>query len=629
MNPGSTTLGYDVFIAEPIPDADRPFPFEPQALVPAELPSERGEVSDKVPLRSGHARREPTAMAETRRPPAMTENDPNVTRPGDTPTTFTGAAISPGVGMGPAWVVVDLLAPASGPAPIAPDHIADERSRIVTAFERTRQELEDFAVRIEQQFDGALGAIFRAHRMMLDSILSSGEIERELESRAGAEAAVRRVVRRLHERFKALQGRTLQQRADDVADVGRRVLRHLRGVDESPLDQIPAGNVLVVQRLLPSDVVPLSRRGVAAIVVGALASGAHAALLAREKRIPVVAGPPGIAQRIRNLQEVLVDGSRGTVVLSPDAETRRTFHARLEAFDRALARCRGACREPAFTLDRELVTVDANVGAHDDIELAIDNGADGIGLFRIEQLYLARALPPSEDELFEELRALTAPLRGRRITIRLLDLGGDKPVPFLPFPVEPNPSLGRRGVRLLLEYPQLARTQLAALFRLAQEQDVRILVPMVTLEEDIREMRVLFEAALETFPDAKRPAFGAMIETPAAALGVATIARHVDFLSVGTNDLAQYTLAAGRDDPAVSHYYDDTHAAVLRLLGIIITDAPGVPITVCGELAGREETMPQLLRLGFRSLSIAPGLIPGAKELIRGIRLGDPQRSPP
>src|SRR5207247_852683 len=147
----------------------------------------------------------------------------------------------------------------------------------------------------------------------------------------------------------------------------------------------------------------------------------------------------------------------------------------------------GGWHARACALDRGLVTVEANLGVHDDVELAIDNGADGVGLFRIEQLYLARALPPSEDELFEELRALTAPLRGRPVTLRLLDVGGDKPVPFLPLPVEPNPSLGRRGVRLLLEYPQLVRTQLAALFRLAQEQDVRILVPMVTLEEDIRE----------------------------------------------------------------------------------------------------------------------------------------------
>src|SRR5947199_2165989 len=537
-------------------------------------------------------------------------------------TIFTGVAISPGVGMGPAWLVVDPLELAADPAAITGDQIAGEWARILASFEQTRRELEDSARRIEEQLDAPLAGICRGHGMMLDGILASGDIETELEALIGAEGAVRRVFRRLQARFRALRGPT-QQRADDVADLGRRILRHLMGVDGSSVEHVPAGHVLVIERLLPSDVVPLSRRGVAAVVVGALGSGAHAAWLARGKRIPVGAGPPGIVHRLRSLEELLVDGSRGTIVVSPDAETRRVFQARVEAFNQAAVRCRGACLEPAITLDGQRITVEANLGAHDDVELAIDNGADGVGLLRIEQLYLARTLPPSEDELFEELRALTAPLRGRSVTVRLLDVGGDKPVSFLPLPVEPNPSLGRRGVRLLLEYPQLVRPQLAALFRLAQELDVRILVPMVTLEEDIRAMRVLFDATLETLPGARRPPFGAMIETPAAALSVATIARHVDFLSVGTNDLAQYTLAAGRDDPAVSHYYDDTHAAVMRLLGIVISDAPGMPIAVCGELAGREERMPELLRLGFRSLSMATGLIPGAKELIRGLRLGE------
>src|SRR5882724_11526919 len=382
------------------------------------------------PVQLGRLRIGQPSSRETH--PPMTQDDPNVIQPGRDPTTFTGVAISPGVGMGPAWLVVDLLKSAPDPAAIARDQIAGEWSRILTSFEQTRRELEDSALRIEEQFDATLAGIFRAHGMMLDGILSSGEIKRELESLVGAEAAVLRVFRRLHERFMTLKGPTLQQRADDVADLGRRVLRHLRGVDGSSLEHVPKGNVLVLERLLPSDVVALSGRGVAAIVVGALASGAHAALLAREKRIPVVAGPPGIMHRIRNLEELLVDGSRGTVVVSPDAETRRTFQARLEAFDRAVVRCRGACREPAFTLDRELVSVEANLGAHDDVEIAIDNGAYGVGLFRIEQLYLTRALPPSEDELFEELRALTVPLRGRPVTIRLLDVGGDKPVPFLP-----------------------------------------------------------------------------------------------------------------------------------------------------------------------------------------------------
>src|SRR5437867_5587004 len=321
----------------------------------------------------------------------MTQDDPPMTQDDRYPTAFRGAAHTRGVGMGPALVVEDLLKLAPDRPMIVRNQIPGERSRILTSFEQTRGELEDSALRIEEQFDAALAAIFRAHGMMLDGILSSGEIERELESLVGAEAAVRRVFRRLHERFKALKAPTLQQRADDVADLGRRVLRHLWGVAGSSLEHVPAGNVLVVERLLPSDVVPLSRRGVAAIVVGALASGAHAAVLAREKRRPVIAGQRVVVRRVRDLEELLVDGSRGTIVVSPDAETRRTFQARREAFDRAVVLCRGACHEPAFTLDRELVTVEANLGAHDDVELAIDNGADGVGLFRIEQLYLARA----------------------------------------------------------------------------------------------------------------------------------------------------------------------------------------------------------------------------------------------
>ena len=196
--------------------------------------------------------------------PPMTADDPNVVQPGRDPTTFTGVAISPGVGMGPAWLVVDLLKSAHDPAAISHDQIPGEWSRILASFEQARRELEDSAVRIEEQFDAALAGIFRAHGMMLDGILSSGEIERELESLVGAEAAVRLVFRRLHERFRALKGPTLQQRADDVADLGRRVLRHLLRVDGSSLEHAPAGHVLVVERLLPSDVVPLSRRGVAA-----------------------------------------------------------------------------------------------------------------------------------------------------------------------------------------------------------------------------------------------------------------------------------------------------------------------------------------------------------------------------
>ena len=552
----------------------------------------------------------------------MTDLAPNGAEGERGPTILSGTAVSPGGGSGKAWLVVDLLKAGTRGRRIAQDEIAAESARIHTAFDETRRELEDAATRVAEQFDAGLAGIFHAHVMMLDGILSSGKLERELDALVDAEEAVRNVFRSWYEKFLSLKGPTFQQRADDVADLGRRVLRRLQGHDDgASFAHVPPGSVLVLERLLPSDVVALSRRGIAAIVVEAIAPGSHAALLAREKRIPVVAGPPGVVRRLRTGDELLIDGHRGTVVVSPDAEARLAFRARLATYERALVRCRAGCRKPALTLDREHVSVEANLGAHDDVALAIDNGADGVGLFRIEQLYLARTIPPTEQELFEELRAITVPLRGAPVTIRLLDVGGDKPMQFLPLPTEANPSLGRRGVRLLLEYPELARTQLSALLRLSAEQNIRVLVPMITLEEDIRAIRALFDATLGTLAIEKRPPFGAMIETPAAALGVPAIARHVDFLSIGTNDLTQYTLAAGRDDPAVSHYYVDTHAAVLRLLAITIADAGGMPITVCGELAAREELIPELLRLGVRSLSMAPELIPAAKDAIRGVRL--------
>jgi phosphoenolpyruvate-protein phosphotransferase (PTS system enzyme I) len=536
--------------------------------------------------------------------------------------TVTGLRIAPGLAIGSAWVVGDRLECRGDAHPINPHEVEREWSRIQVAFDQTRAELQEAARRVEEQFNAQLADIFRAHEMMLDSLLSSTEFVQELQgSLINAEAVVRRIFRRWQEKFHSLPGETFQQRADDLADLGRKVLRHLEGKDADRLQSFPAGSVLVLRHLLPSDVVALSRSAVAAIVVESLGQGSHAALLAREKSLPTVANFPGILERIGDGDEVLVDAYRGEIILAPVEKTRAAFYERLKQYQATLARCKGACRQPARTLDGELVKVEANLGASDDVELALDNGADGVGLFRIEQLYLARELPPTEAELLDELRAITSPLRDKPLTMRLLDIGGDKPVPFLRLPPEANPLLGKRGVRLLLEYPQLVQTQLAALLRLSQEQQLRVLVPMVTLEEDIQAMREVFDTLCTELGIQRRPAFGAMIETPAAALSVPAIAQHVDFLCVGTNDLTQYTLAAGRDDPTVNRYFRDTHSSLLRLLGIIVADAEKMPLTLCGELAGREEMLPQLLALGFRSFSVAPPLIPGTKALIRSLRI--------
>jgi len=536
-----------------------------------------------------------------------------------------GSPISPGLAMGAVSLLGDIFEYRPSVRPGARLDSESEWTRVQNAFAATREDIAEAVVRLEREVSSEVADVFRAHQLMLDGLLSSGQITAQLrEPGVDASGAVRRVFRASAKKFQALSDPAFQQRADDVADLGRRVLRHLEGDDPYQLARLPEGAVVAAQRILPSDVIALSERGVAAILVESLGQASHAALLAREKSIPTLA-ISGILDHVHDGDEVLVDAYGGAVLVDADAPARTEFEQRVLEYQTRLARCNITCHQPARTVDGMLIRVEANLGTRRDVELALGNGADGVGLFRIEQVYLGRELPPTEDELFEEMQATAAPLRDKPLTIRLLDVGGDKPLRFLRTPKEANPSLGLRGIRLLLRQPALLRTQLAAFVRLSREQEVRVLVPMVTLEGDIRSARELFDEVCTAIRVESPPAFGAMIETPAAALAIPTIAPHVDFLSVGTNDLTQYTFAAGRDDPNVNDYFQDGHAALLRLLEIIVQDAGDLPVTLCGELAGREELLPRLLAIGLRSFSIAPPLIPGMKERIRSLRVGDAQ----
>ena len=537
-----------------------------------------------------------------------------------TERTLKGTRISPGLASGTVWVSGDILDCSAETYRIEPHQVEAEMERIRLAFAQVEAELEETARRLSEQIDPGLAEIFRAHRLMLESFLSTNEFERELRgSLTNAAEAVKKVFRKWEAKFAAVENETFRQRADDILDLARRVLRQLEGAEAFGLAAMPLGCILATQRLLPSDIVAISSREVRALVVESLGQGSHAALLAREKGIPTLAGLPGLLGQIRGGDDALVDAFREALIISPNPETRRDFAQRLDKYRASLGTCKGECGKPAITRDGQTIFVEANFAAHAGVDIVIENGADGVGLFRIEELYFARELPPSEEELFGELQRLLAPLREKPVTIRLLDIGGDKSIPSLRLPFESNPLLGKRGVRLLIDYPQLARTQLKSLLRLFQAQDIRILVPMVTFERDMQQMRELLAAVAHEMGIQNLPPLGAMIETPAAALTVGQIVRQADFLSVGTNDLTQYTLAAGRDNAAVSAYYEDTHPSMLRLLGIIIAEASGKPVTICGEMAGREEVIPTLLELGFRALSISPPLIPTTKELIRSI----------
>lgn len=261
----------------------------------------------------------------------------------------------------------------------------------------------------------------------------------------------------------------------------------------------------------------------------------------------------------------------------------------------------------------------ANVGCGEDIQCAADNGADGVGLYRTEHVHLSEQSPPSEEAIVKRIGVAIEPMRGKPVVLRLLDAGGDKNLPFLNVVPEQNPFLGLRGIRLLFKHEDLLATQLRAFLRLSVDHDIRIMVPMVTVGEDMKKTRELMRRAAEDMGISQLPRLGAMVETPAAALCIEEIANLSDFLSIGTNDLTQYTMVAGRENSLVSNYFIDDHPAVMRLLKIVMEEAGDAPVSVCGELAGRADSISSLLDLGVAAISVAPHLVPQLKKRIRNL----------
>lgn len=529
-----------------------------------------------------------------------------------------GQSLSPGLAAGPAFVYRDVLERQLTRYHIEPHQVEDELNRIRQAVDLVCRELEASAERIDADLSRRLGDVFRAHGILLRDAALMAEFQRELtEQLVNAEAAVQTVMSRWERQFRSLDNDVLRERADDLFDLERRLLQALLGEDAGALEHCPNGSVLIVRRLAPSEIVHFRQRAILAVAMARGASASHAALLTREMGLPGVTQLPSLLDDVSPGDWVLVDGFTGTLVIRPDEATQAEFEARLHQWRTSSLTARQHCHEPAVTRDGILVEVMANVAGPADVAAAVEYGADGIGLYRIGHVYRATRVLPTEEQLFAALRSTLEPVRGKQITVRFLDTGGDKPLPYVDVPREPNPFLGRRGVRFLLAYPELMRTQCRALLRLAQEYHVRLLVPMVTLAEDLKRVREHLEAAADDIGAGNVPPLGAMIETPAAALCVGEIAPHADFLAIGTNDLTQYTMAAGRENPLVSDYFLDDHAAILRLIRLICEEAAGKPLSVCGELAGKASALQPLLSLGIRTLSVAPPLVPGLKDGVR------------
>lgn len=535
-----------------------------------------------------------------------------------------GKGVSPGMAQGQAFIYKDVLLRDSEFYVINHSQIDEEKARIQKAVDDVRNCLAIDAKHIEDKLGKQSAEIFRAQEMILLDAYVVKEMKSVLEKKMlNAEQVVRVVFRVLARRFRDLDNEILRERGDDIDDLSRRLLLSLAGIHAHSLENLPTNTVLVARRLLPSDTVFLSRSSTVGVLAEFAGPAAHAALIARELGIPCVGGIPDLLETVNAGDVVQIDGTAGTAVINPDRQALKIYQNSLEEVCQhrnsiAAANAIGK----TVTLEGIEVSVMSNVRSREDAELAMANGADGIGLFRTEPFFLSSKHLPSAKEFANFLLISLEPARGKHIDVRLLDIGADKNPLYLHLPPEPDPFLGRRGVRLLREYPDLLEAQLRAILEVSREFGIGVLIPMVTMECDV----VYIVSRLHKFAAemgiCEVPRIGAMIETPAAALSIPILKKHVNFFSIGSNDLTQYTMAAGRENPMVADYFIDDHPTVLRLIELVVREAADTPVSICGELAGRKEAIQKVLETGIRSISVAAALVPDLKHAIRKLNIG-------
>jgi phosphocarrier protein FPr len=535
----------------------------------------------------------------------------------DDPNILAGVAASPGVAVGS---VVQVRHETLRVVEEASD-ARRERQALDAALEHSKAELDALRANLAQEGAAGRAAIFGAHRELLDDpdLL---DIAGAAMSRGKSAAFAWQLAFTNHAgRLANLKNELLAARANDLRDVGRRVLQKLTGVEDEPV-QYEAGTILVAEELTPSDMATLNRAHVVALCTTTGGASSHVAILARSIDIPLVAGIDPQALDVANGTPVIVDGSRGTLRLNPTPADIAGVRQRQEGQSRERSAQHARAHEPATTLDGRKIEVEANIGGLPDAEQALILGADGVGLLRTEFLFLHRATAPTDEEQCAAYSDVARALGGRRLVIRTLDVGGDKPLPYLPLPAEDNPFLGERGVRAMLNRPELLRTQLRAILLAAREGQVSVMFPMIAALGEWHMVRDVLESERRKL-DAPGIEAGIMIEVPSAALIADRFAAEVDFFSIGTNDLTQYTLAMDRGHPRLAPQVDGLSPAVLRLIDQTARAARqhGRKTAVCGGIAGDPQAVPLLVGLGIDELSVAVPAIPVVKAQVRRLRV--------
>ena len=542
---------------------------------------------------------------------------------------FEGAGVSPGIARGRVYVARDELEEVVRYR-IAPSQVADEIARFETALIQTRMQILQMQQRIAESIGAKDAAIFDAHLLVVEDRTLIDEVLRKLETElCNVEWIFQEVATRYAETLNRIDDPYLRERALDIQDVTKRVIRNLQGKDPKTFLALNEPHILVAHNLTPSDTANINRANVLGIATDLGSRTSHTAILARSLNIPAIVGLHDITAKLETGQHVLLDGNDGWLIVDPTPKTVAEYAEIESRRARVTAKLKELRETTSTTRDGRHIVLSANIELPQDVDAVKANGAEGVGLYRTEFLYLNRPTLPTEDEQYEIYRKVAERVRPDPLIIRTFDLGGDKLAPgTVDIADELNPFLGWRAIRFCLENIDIFKTQLRAILRASIVGNVKIMFPMISGLDELRRAIAVLDECKEELRSSKidmaeRLEVGAMIEIPSAAICASVLAPEVDFLSIGTNDLIQYALAVDRVNEKIAYLYEPTHPAVLRLLKMIADAAHdhNLWVGVCGEMAGDIALIPLLLGLGMDELSTAAILVPRVKRAVQSLTI--------
>jgi len=542
---------------------------------------------------------------------------------------FEGIGVSPGIAFGGIYVVRDDLDEVAR-YHIAPSRIADEIGRFEAGLIQTRMQILEMQERIAKSIGAKDAAIFDAHLLVVEDRTLIDEVLRKLKTDlCNVEWAFQEVATRYAETLSKIDDPYLRERALDIQDVTKRVIRNLQGKAPKAFLSLSGPHILVAHNITPSDTASMSRENVLGIATDLGSRTSHAAILARSLTIPAVLGLHDITAKVDTGQHLLLDGNDGLLIVNPAPQTLACYRELESRRAKVTAQLKELRETTSTTRDGCHIVLSANIELPEDVDAVAANGAEGIGLYRTEFLYLNRKTLPAEEEQYETYRSVAERVRPNPLIIRTFDLGGDKLAEGVADVTdELNPFLGWRAIRFCLENQDIFKTQLRAILRASAVGNIKVMFPMISGLDELRRAIAVLEECKQQLRNsraevAERVEVGAMIEIPSAAICASALAREVDFFSIGTNDLIQYALAVDRVNEKIAYLYEPTHPAILRLLKMVAdaAHASRIWVGVCGEMAGDVALVPLLLGLGMDELSAAATLVPRVKRAVQSVAI--------